>query len=341
MKKYFILGLRSAWSVVFLCRIWLTWIKFKKFNSSYTTTNNKSRYFVTRPAYLSVEINAHNLLYLILLVKEKKLPPSVLHIDTFSSQPCESLFRNTRALSGVYSTIVNFTVHDFLRRAQRLSMLNDIKHKQAAGDSVNNFVFPTHHKHRNARHAPFTISQYEIDQLDIEKTITEAYDKVIHMLGDLEIMNILKNNGILDVNLLSEYVFKQLNSSSKMCDYSSQSDDMDFGEFDLADDDEDNDETDETNTYDNNDDSSSNDDITDEDEENDQQNSIKTTKTDFIGIRVTDKVEPHIERTYFSVSINDETKFFHKQSACWLLSSEKNKLSSDRLLRVRHDNKKK
>ncbi|UJR24995.1 hypothetical protein I4U23_006356 [Adineta vaga] len=136
-------------------------------------------------------------------------------------------------------------------------------------------------------------------------------------------MNTLKNIGILHVNLLSAYVFIQLNPRSKMCDYSSQLEDMDFDEFDFADDDRDNDETDETNTYDNDNDSSFNDDTTDENKQNNQQNSVKTTKIDFIAIRVTDKVEPHSKRAYFSSSTNDETKFFHKQSACWLPSSEK------------------
>lgn len=32
-------------------------------------------------------------------------------------------------------------------------------------------------KHRNACRASFTISQHEFDQINIEKTITEAYDK--------------------------------------------------------------------------------------------------------------------------------------------------------------------
>ncbi|CAF1105723.1 unnamed protein product [Adineta ricciae] len=178
-KKYFISGLRSAWTVVFLCTAWLTWIKCTSFNSSYTTRNNKSKYFITRPAYLSMEINAHNLLYLIILIKEKKLPPSVLHIDIFSLQACESLFRNARALSGIYPTIVNFTIHDFLRRAQRLSILSDIKHMQSDTDLVNNFIFPAHHKHRSVRHAAVMINQYEIDQIDIEKLITGAYDKAI------------------------------------------------------------------------------------------------------------------------------------------------------------------
>ena len=32
--KIFIVGLRSAWFVVFFCRIWFTWTKFKTFNSN-------------------------------------------------------------------------------------------------------------------------------------------------------------------------------------------------------------------------------------------------------------------------------------------------------------------
>jgi hypothetical protein len=100
---------------------------------------------------MSVELNAHNLLYLILLVKEKRLPPQTLHIHLFSSQPCESIFRNTRPLSGIYSTIVNFTMHDFLRRAQRLSLLNDIKFKQLHDESDDNLIFPVYHKHRDNR----------------------------------------------------------------------------------------------------------------------------------------------------------------------------------------------
>ncbi|CAF1397314.1 unnamed protein product [Didymodactylos carnosus] len=160
--------LRSAWCVVFFCRIWFTWIKLKTFDSTQSAENNTSKYFITRPAYLSVEINAHNLLYLILLVKQKQLPPHVLHVHTFNSQACESIFGNARALSGIYSTIINFTVHDFLRRAQRLSLLNDIKCKQLNDESVNNLVFPVHYKHRNDPQSLLTQSQTEIDQIHIE-----------------------------------------------------------------------------------------------------------------------------------------------------------------------------
>ena len=41
-----------------------------------------------------------------------------------------------------------------------------------------------------------------------------------------------------------------------------------------------------------------------------------------------------VHNTYFKVSMNNQTKYLHKQSAGWLLTEETNKLSNDRLLRV-------
>ncbi|CAF4669831.1 unnamed protein product [Rotaria socialis] len=265
----------------------------------------------------------------LLLVKQKQLPPHVLHVHTFSSQACESIFRNTRALSGIYSTIINFTVRDFLRRAQRLSLLNDITFKQLNDNPVNNFVFPVHHKHRKDRQSSFTQSQRDIDQIDIERIITDAYREAVDMLDRLEILNLLKEKRALGLNLLSEYVFKQLNSNSKMYDYSSQLsniDDEEF-EFELVDDNDDDDErADDLNMDDgNNDSTSSNDDhIDDDDEQDDTQNLINTTKDDYVGIKIFNTIQTHIEHSCFEVTINDDMKYMHKQTACWLLTGEKN-----------------
>ncbi|CAF1565734.1 unnamed protein product, partial [Rotaria sp. Silwood1] len=302
-----------------------TWIKFKTFNLTQTRNNNKSRYFITQPAYLSVEINAHNLLYLILLVKQKQLPPQALNIPIFNSQACESIFRNTRALSGIYSTIVNFTVHDFLRRAQRLSLLNDIKCKQLHSGSVDKLVFPVHYKHRVERQSSFTHSQLEIDEIDIERVITDAYHHAVDMLEGLDILNLLEKKHVLGLKPLSEYLFRQLNSNSQKHNYSSQISNIDDEVFE-SDDDNDEDGDDTTNDLsmnEDNDDSSINNDYTDEDEQNNTQDLINTTKKDFSGVKVADKVEPHIEHTYFKVKLNHDTKFLHKQTACWLLTEEK------------------
>ncbi|CAM4810979.1 unnamed protein product [Rotaria magnacalcarata] len=323
------------------CRLWFIWIKFKTFNLTQTRKNNKSRYFITQPAYLSVEINAHNLLYLILLVKQKQLPPQALNTPIFNSQACESIFRNTQALSGIYSTIANFTVHDFLRRAQRLSLLNDIKCKQLQNGSVDKLVFPVHYKHRIERQSSFTHSQLEIDEIDIEPVITNAYHHAVDMLEGLDILNLLAEKHVLELKPLSEYLFRQLNSNSQKHNYSSQISNIDDEVF-KSDDDNDEDGDDTTNDLsmnEGNDDSSINNDYTEEDEQNNTQDLINTTKKDLSGVKVADKVEPHIEHTYFKVKLNHDTKFLHKQTACRLLTEEKSKLSNDRLLCVQQVNK--
>ena len=135
------------------------------------------------------------------------------------------------------------------------------------------------------------------------------------MFDGLEILNLLKDKRVLGVNLLSEYVFKQLNLNLKMYDYSSQIINIDDEEFKLADDD-------------------------DDDEQDGTRYSINTTKEDFVGMKVFNTCQPQTEHSYFKVTINDDIKYMHKQTACWLLTGEKNKISNDRLLRVQQTNKK-
>ncbi len=78
--------------------------------------------------------------------------------------------------------------------------------------------------------------------------------------------------------------------------------------------------------------SSLQDDPISEEEEGDILNS---TKSDFHGIRIIDNVNQDFRQSYFKIKINENIKFVHKQSACWLLSNNISKLSNDRLSRVR------
>ena len=173
------LGVQLAWCVVFVCRIWWSWLKMNSFSSSSrskTTTekiNNVNKYFISKPAYLSIELNAHNLLYLVLLVKQHNLPKQALvNIHLFNSQPCESIFRDARSLSGSFSTIVNFTVSNFIRRAQKLSLLNQIKYNPLE----NHLSFPTHHKHKDDDSLISIDHLSEINTLDLEQIISDAYN---------------------------------------------------------------------------------------------------------------------------------------------------------------------
>ena len=89
-----------------------------------------------------------------------------------------------------------------------------------------------------------------------------------------------------------------------------------------------------------NDNFSSNDDYTDDDEQDDTRDSINTTKEDFSGMKIFNTLQPQTEHSYFKVAINDDIKYMHKQTACWLLTGEKNRMSNDQLLRVQQTNKK-
>ncbi|CAF4446623.1 unnamed protein product, partial [Rotaria magnacalcarata] len=103
--------LKGAWTAVFLLRLWWVWlllVRLSSLSSSSTKSrkNCREKYFVTRTAFFSTELNAHYLTYLIILVQQKQLPVEVLNIHLFSSQTCESTFRNTRSLSGIFSTVI-------------------------------------------------------------------------------------------------------------------------------------------------------------------------------------------------------------------------------------------
>ncbi|CAF5177979.1 unnamed protein product, partial [Rotaria magnacalcarata] len=144
---------------------------------------------------------------------------------------------------------------------------------------------------------------------------------------------------VLELKPLSEYLFRQLNSNSQKHNYSSQISNIDDEVFESDDDNDGDDTTNDLSMNEDNDDSSITNDFTDEDEQSNTQDLINTTKKDFSGVKVVDKVEPHIEHTYFKVKLNHDTKFLHKQTSCWLLTEEKSKLSNDRLLRVQQVNK--
>jgi len=73
-----------------------------------------------------------------------------------------------------------------------------------------------------------------------------------------------------------------------------------------------------------------NDPVSDEEED-----ILNSTKSDFHGIRIVDDVNPDFRQSYFKVKIDENIKFLHKQSACWLLSNSVTKLSNNRLSRVR------
>lgn len=104
----------------FILRIWRDYIsKSKKYNLE----NN----FLTMNCYSCIELNAHSLIQIMLYLKENNMEH--LFMPTlYSSQQCESTFRQLRSFSSTFSTVTNCTVKGALSRINRIQYLNEVRH---------------------------------------------------------------------------------------------------------------------------------------------------------------------------------------------------------------------
>jgi hypothetical protein len=125
----------QAWISVFLSRLWTVWIHrmgkprldrllihLKERGDEFRNLSktNILQYSLTPQAVHSIELNAHSLVYLVLLVIEGKLPKEVLAVDRFHSHSCEAIFRSARAFSSKTFSGVNFTVLQFMNLTDKL-----------------------------------------------------------------------------------------------------------------------------------------------------------------------------------------------------------------------------
>lgn len=111
----------KIWRVVFLffCRIWRKWLSKNDYS--------EKDHFLTSNVYFCKEINAHMLLCLIIKVFNELLPKECFRIWTTGSQACEQNFRLLRSMSGIFSTMVNFTLKGILERINKLNYIASIE----------------------------------------------------------------------------------------------------------------------------------------------------------------------------------------------------------------------
>ena len=268
-------------------------------------------------------MNTHTLTYIALLVITNQLPQEALCIWLFNSQTCESMFRAARSMSGSFSSVVNFSVADFIRRAEKLSVLETIK-TGAESNSEFPFRFPRHHKQpkfESNSTSTLHTSRSLLSSSELERIVKRSFNDALEIVAPLGI-NILDNNGNLatlnEVSMIVKIHLEKtsmINSSNQqpVSDSSSESDD-ELSSFELQDTE-----------------SSSN---SDDNQDSNPECLSNVSNYTFRGMRVYDGIKPSHTKSYFKVKINGQTKFLHKQTACWLLMHEKLTLSSDRLRRV-------
>ncbi len=81
-----------------------------------------------------------------------------------------------------------------------------------------------------------------LEQLDVENIISDAFNQALQLTEPLGMSKLLKKYDVFDLNFLSKCVFQQLNSSSKMFDYSTKTINNDNNEFNLEDEEKDDEE---------------------------------------------------------------------------------------------------
>lgn len=98
----------------------------------YSLDNN----FMSSNCFYCIELNSHSIILIVRFLRENHLPHLFLpHL--FSSQPCESFYRQVRSLTIINLTRVNFSTKELLDRLCRIQLLNEISNDKCTG-----FVYP-------------------------------------------------------------------------------------------------------------------------------------------------------------------------------------------------------
>lgn len=105
---------RRIWYAIFFLRYWRTWL----IESDLRVDDS----YVTRNALFCIELNGHELLQVIRYCRENDCTHAFLP-TFFNSQWNENFFRKMRSMSSTFSTVVNFSVQEFLNRIKRAEFL--------------------------------------------------------------------------------------------------------------------------------------------------------------------------------------------------------------------------
>ena len=326
-----------AWLAVFLCRIWLTWLQVvdEKAIPRYLSNKKKDDLFITIPAHFSIEINAHSLLAICLLVRQSELPRSALAIWKYSSQPCESIFRLTRSISGSFSSVVNFTTDQFLKRASKLSVLNELENRSESDQLQCSLQYPKHHKRRRKDAAKKRIDDASsADQLtneNIEKIIDRAFKDAHLLLSELGLGTTLRKMKMHTLDAVSSFARSHFERKIKKVSCDDHSSDSSS--------DDDDDEMNITSTSHESSQWIFREESSSENEAERESHLSADGKCEFSGMRIVDEISPSLAKSYFCVDMDDKKRYIHKQTACWLLTDAKTQLSADRLTRVQQSSR--
>lgn len=188
----------------------------------------------------------------------------------------------------------------------------------------NKLIFPCHHKLSTTSSVNYNLSNTTIpSKAMIEKTVMNAYKFVADLFAPLDIKDLLRYGRMLPTDELSHIISRRLDEFWSV--------DIDADMVDVDSDTDSDNETDcgSLDSY------STDCDSNEELDLNDDRDVIHNVNGPTCrGMRLFDSVKDKSSHSFFKVIINNEEKFLHQQTGCWLLENDKSSVSADQLSRV-------
>lgn len=286
----------KIWYSIFFYRGWRSWLLNSK---EYTLKES----FISANCYTCVELNGHTLVKQILKARNDENYSFMPHKQ--GSQPCEGIFRQVRSMSSTFSTVVNCSMIDIIRRIRKIQLQSDIMH-----DFRGQIKFPRLEcKDRQDATAMHLLP----DEQDIIHLIEKAKsDLIIDMSSlDIDTSKLDFKCQVQPTKFHSEFHYEDIDAADS-------DDDDDLDEFVL------------------NDKDVENDDVNEAEELAKDLHTIAGLTGELI-MRDYSTLKTKVDENGPFAVVVDSTgmeKVVRKSSICWLLSNDKYKLSSDRLQRV-------
>lgn len=164
------------WHSLYYMRAWRKWIQ--RLVSEENTSNHESiqhnteKNFISLNAFTCTEINAYNLLHLIIKFRDANTPEYFLP-TLFQSQACEQTFRQLRSMTTMNWTKINFSLLEMIQQISRIELQNHILFHELAKVDIK---FPRIQNRSN---------KLQINQLPTNEQISEK-------------LQLARNNALLD-----------------------------------------------------------------------------------------------------------------------------------------------
>lgn len=156
--------IQNMFYAVFILRMW------KKFTDENPNQNGEN--FITIYTYVCIEVNAHSLVSVIRYLRTMRLQHLFLpHL--YSSQPCESFFREFRALSSVGSTFTCSSVLGMIQRCERIALMNELSRI-----TLKKFTFVTDSKRSREYYYNSNRTGYTMNELPSDEEIIRGIELV-------------------------------------------------------------------------------------------------------------------------------------------------------------------